>query len=109
MGIGVFRGSTGSSSFYGNQQTAGHKKSRIIATSWCVISLFSAVFIGIIGRKILAADPALASKSGAENILVVLSEKLLPGALVVFAGIIMAGILAATISSSDSYLLIASS
>ena len=50
--------------------------------------------------------PALATASGAENVFIVLSQGLLPAVL---AGIIMAGILAATISSSDSYLLIAAS
>ena len=82
------------------------KRSRIIATSWCVISLAAAVMIGIIGRTLLPVDPTLATKSGAENILIVMSTTYLP---IIIAGLIMAGILAATISSSDSYLLIASS
>lgn len=87
------------------------KMSRRIAMIWVVISLAIAVFIGIIGR---AAYPAmnpelvdvLATKGGAENIFIVMSESFLPPIL---AGLVMAGILAATISSSDSYLLIAAS
>ncbi len=90
------------------------KMSRRIAMVWVVISLAVAVFIGIIGR---AAYPAifdanaegaavLATKSGAENIFIVMSESFLPP---IIAGLVMAGILAATISSSDSYLLIAAS
>lgn len=82
------------------------KKSRRIATVWCVISLFAAVSIGVIGRTLFPAEPSLATASGAENVFVVLSQHLLPPVL---AGVIMAGILAATISSSDSYLLIAAS
>lgn len=82
------------------------KRSRIIATVWCVISLAAAVMIGIIGRTLLPVDETLNSASGAENILIVLSTEYLP---LIVAGLIMAGILAATISSSDSYLLIASS
>ncbi len=82
------------------------QRSRIIATVWCVISLAAAVLLGIIGRKVLPFNETLASKTGAENILIVLSTKLLP---IILAGLIMSGILAATISSSDSYLLIASS
>jgi len=82
------------------------RRSRIIATVWCVISLAAAVMIGIVGRTLLPAEAALNTASGAENILIVMSTKYLP---LVFAGLIMAGILAATISSSDSYLLIASS
>ena len=82
------------------------KRSRIIATVWCVISLAAAVFIGIIGRTLLPVDEALNTASKAENILIVMSTEYLP---LIVAGLIMAGILAATISSSDSYLLIASS
>lgn len=82
------------------------KRSRIIATAWCVISLAAALLIGIIGRTLLPTHDALNTKSGAESILIVLSTEYLP---LIVAGLIMAGILAATISSSDSYLLIASS
>ena len=82
------------------------KRSRIIATVWCVISLAAAVFIGIIGRSLLPTDEALNTGSKAESILIVMSTEYLP---LIVAGLIMAGILAATISSSDSYLLIASS
>lgn len=78
--------------------------SRRIATVWVVISLTVAVFIGIVGRALLPT--ALTTASASENIFIVLSTKLLPPML---AGFIMAGILAATISSSDSYLLIAAS
>jgi len=80
------------------------KKSRRIATIWCVISLLAAVCIGLIGRALYPA--ALLTRSSAENIFIVMSTNLLPAFL---AGIIMSGILAATMSSSDSYLLIASS
>ncbi len=82
------------------------KRSRIIATVWCVISLAAAVMIGIIGRTLLPVNEALNTASKAESILIVMSTEYLP---LIVAGLIMAGILAATISSSDSYLLIASS
>ena len=82
------------------------KKSRRIATVWCVISLTAAVIIGIVGRALLGTDPSLLTKSGAESVFIRLSETLLPP---ICAGVVMAGILAATISSSDSYLLIAAS
>lgn len=80
------------------------KRSRRIAMIWVVISLAVAVFIGIAGRALY--PDALLTKSSAENIFITLSTSLLPPLL---AGFIMAGILAATISSSDSYLLIAAS
>ena len=78
--------------------------SRRIATVWVVISLFAAVMVGVIGRALYPTE--LLTKSSAENIFIVLSQGLLPALL---AGVVMAGILAATISSSDSYLLIAAS
>jgi len=80
------------------------KKSRRIATSWAVLSLGFAVIIGMIGRALYPT--ALTSASSAENIFIVISSNLL---LPLLAGLAMAGILAATISSSDSYLLIAAS
>jgi sodium/proline symporter len=80
------------------------KSSRRIAVIWCAISLFIAVFIGIMGRM-LYPDAHLTS-SAAENIFITLSQGLLPAFL---AGVVMAGILAATMSSSDSYMLIAAS
>ncbi len=82
------------------------KRSRRIATVWVLISLTAAVCIGVLGRYILPTDAALATKSGAENVFAALSQLLFHPVL---AGVIMAGILAATISSSDSYLLIAAS
>ncbi len=80
------------------------KKSRRIALVWVVISLMAAVLIGLIGRALYPT--ALTTASAAENIFIVMSTNLLPPLL---AGLVMAGILAATISSSDSYLLIAAS
>ncbi len=79
-------------------------RSRRIAMIWVVISLAVAVVIGIVGRQ-LYPDAHL-TKSAAENIFITLATNSLPAIL---AGFVMAGILAATISSSDSYLLIAAS
>ena len=86
------------------------KSSRRIAMVWVVISLAVAVFIGIVGRQlymegVLTGDQPL-TKATAENIFINLSQSFMPPLL---AGFVMAGILAATISSSDSYLLIAAS
>lgn len=80
------------------------KRSRRIAMIWVLISLAVAVFIGIVGRQLFGAEHL--TKSSAENIFITLSKSALPP---IFAGLVMAGILAATISSSDSYLLIAAS
>ena len=80
------------------------KYSRRIAMVWVVVSLAVAVFIGIVGRSLYPT--AHLTKAGAENIFITLATSSLPAIL---AGFVMAGILAATISSSDSYLLIAAS
>lgn len=80
------------------------KRSRRIATVWVLISLTIAVFIGLVGRSLYPT--ALLTSSDAENVFILLATNLLPPLL---AGFVMAGILAATISSSDSYLLIAAS
>ena len=79
-------------------------RSRRIAMVWVIISLGVAVFIGIVGRQLYPT--AHLTKSAAENIFITLATTSLPPLL---AGFVMAGILAATISSSDSYLLIAAS
>jgi sodium/proline symporter len=78
--------------------------SRRIAVVWVIISLTAAVTIGIIGRALYPV--ALLTESAAESIFILLSTNFF---VPFFAGIVMAGILAATISSSDSYLLIAAS
>lgn len=80
------------------------KSSRRIAMVWVLISLAVAVFIGIVGRQLYPTVHL--TGTAAENIFITLATSALPPIL---AGFVMAGILAATISSSDSYLLIASS
>lgn len=80
------------------------KRSRRIAMVWVTISLAVAVFIGIVGRQLYPTQHL--TQTSAENIFITLATSSLPPLL---AGFVMAGILAATISSSDSYLLIAAS
>ena len=80
------------------------KRSRCIAMIWVVISLAVAVFIGIVGRQLFPTAHLVSAD--AEKIFITLATSSLPALL---AGFVMAGILAATISSSDSYLLIAAS
>lgn len=80
------------------------KLSRRVAMIWVVISLGVAVFIGIMGRQLFGT--AFLTAGDAESIFIKMSTSFLPPIL---AGLVMSGILAATISSSDSYLLIAAS
>ena len=104
MGLGYFGMPQVLLRFMAIRSTNELTYSRRIAAVWVVISLSVAVFIGIIGR--VAYPAALTTASEAERIFILMSTKLLPPLL---AGLAMAGILAATISSSDSYLLIAAS
>lgn len=90
--------------FMAIRKTKELTKSRRIATVWCLFSLAAAVLIGLIGRAVYPT--ALLTSSASENIFARLASGFLPPLV---AGIVMAGILAATISSSDSYLLIAAS
>ncbi len=90
--------------FMAIRKTSELTLSRRIATIWCAISLTAAVAIGIIGRVLFPT--ALLTQNAAENIFIHLSTNFF---VPLFAGLVMAGILAATISSSDSYLLIAAS
>lgn len=90
--------------FMAAKKSSDIKLSRRIATIWVVISLTAAVAIGIIGR-VLFPD-AFLTQSSSENIFILMSTKFF---IPIFAGFTLAGILAATISSADSYLLIAAS
>ncbi|MDE6961004.1 MAG: sodium/proline symporter [Lachnospiraceae bacterium] len=86
------------------------KLSRRVASVWVVISMAVAIFIGVIGNAMTKAGsiPAL---EDAETILITISDLIsrhgVLAALV--AGVILAGILAATMSTADSQLLAASS
>ncbi len=89
------------------------KLSRRVATVWVVISLAVAVFIGIIGysMSLKGTIPMFETKSAAESIIVTISDALSKYNVVLafVAGIILAGILASTMSTADSQLLAASS
>ena len=99
------------------------KTSRRIATGWVVISLVAAVFIGIIGAaaipelvdrgSLIGADKGMLDKATAasETIFISIAHKLGQSGIfpALAAGLILAGILAATMSTADSQLLAASS
>ena len=86
--------------------------SRRIAAVWVVISMGVAVFIGIVGHAVSAAGriPFLEG-SATETVIVRLSDLLSTYGIfpAIVAGCILAGILAATMSTADSQLLAASS
>lgn len=86
--------------------------SRRIATIWVVISMGVAVLIGIVGNAMVAnGSLEKLAASDSQRIIIVISTLLStfgPIAAII-AGIIFAGILASTMSTSDSQLLAASS
>lgn len=84
--------------------------SRRIASIWVVISMAVAILIGIVGNGMSAAGVIPVLEDG-ETIIIVISQLISSyGALAaILAGIILAGILAATMSTADSQLLAAAS
>lgn len=86
--------------------------SRRIATVWVVISMTVAIFIGICGLAVSKSGWIdTLSGSDSETIIVKIADLLSSqgAAAAILAGIILAGILAATMSTADSQLLAASS
>ena len=87
--------------------------SRRIASIWVVLSMAIAVFIGIIGYSVSVTGkiPMLGSSSESETIIIKLADLMSRHGFIfaLMAGIILAGILAATMSTADSQLLAASS
>lgn len=86
------------------------KLSRRVASVWVVVSMGVAVLIGIVGLG-MVKNNALGALEDSETIIVqianLLSQKGIIFALI--AGVILAGILASTMSTADSQLLAASS
>ena len=87
--------------------------SRRIATTWVIIAMGTAILIGVIGYAIskTGAVGPFASTSEAENLIIRLSHILSEyGIITAFiGGIVLAGILACTMSTADSQLLAAAS
>ncbi|MCR5453274.1 MAG: sodium/proline symporter [Lachnospiraceae bacterium] len=93
------------------------KLSRRVASVWVLISLTIAVFLGVVGRAMTEAgvldslieDPTSSSK--AETLIVVLADMISKNGFLfaLVAGLIIAGILASTMSTADSQLIAASS
>ena len=87
--------------------------SRRIATVWVVIAMFVAVLIGLVGYGMTTAGAVeyLDSASRAEEIIVKIADLISQHGVfaAIVAGLILAGILAATMSTADSQMLAAAS
>lgn len=86
------------------------KLSRRVASSWVVISMGVAIIIGLVGNAMTRAS-ALEQLADSETIIVRIASLISQFGAVpaLLAGVILAGILAATMSTADSQLLAASS
>lgn len=88
------------------------KTSRRIATVWVFISMGVAIIIGIIG-KAMSNEGVIAALGGAdsERVIIHIANLLAESGafFAIIAGVILAGILAATMSTADSQLLCAAS
>lgn len=87
--------------------------SRRIASVWVVISMFVAILIGIIGygASVAGSIPMFSTSAESETVIIRLSGLLGEYGLAasIIAGVVLAGILACTMSTADSQLLTAAS
>jgi len=86
------------------------KLSRRVATVWVVISMAVAIFIGVIGNAMTKVG-SIPKLDDAETIIITIADLISQHGVLaaLVAGVILAGILAATMSTADSQLLAASS
>lgn len=89
------------------------KTSRRVGTVWVVISMAAAIFIGIVGYAVTqtGAIAEMTVSTESQRILIILSDLLAEHGtfFAILAGVILSGILASTMSTSDSQLLAAAS
>lgn len=102
-GLGYFGQPHILSRFMAIRSSAEIKKARIIAMIWVVVSLAAAVCVGIVGRVYLTAP---LEGSATETVFMVMVNTTFP---TIIAGILLAAILAAIMSTADSQLLVTAS
>ena len=87
------------------------KTSRRIATVWVFISMAIAILIGVIGSAVVKNGAVALDSANSQRIIIEISKLISENNafLAIVAGVIIAGILAATMSTADSQLLTAAS
>lgn len=87
------------------------KTSRRIATGWVFISMAIAILIGVIGSAVVKNGAVALDSANSQRIIIEISKLISENNafLAIVAGVIIAGILAATMSTADSQLLTAAS
>lgn len=86
-------------------------KGAAVAVTWTILATSGAVLVGMVGRGLyewatIAGDPAAVTAGTKENILPFMSQELLPAFV---AGVFIAMVLSAIMSTIDSLLVVASS
>ncbi len=97
--------------FMGIEKPSMVKKSATVAIVWVVISLLAAILLAYLGRMFITPDgitlgEELLSVGGQKYVFIKLARYIFPGFI---AGILLAAIIAASMSTADSQLLVASS
>ena len=97
--------------FMGIKKPSMVKKSAIVAIVWVVLSLFAAIMIAYLGRMFVTPNDITLGEElltiGAQKLVFIkLARYIFPGFV---AGILLAAIIAASMSTADSQLLVASS
>lgn len=97
--------------FMGIKKPSMVKKSAIVAIVWVVLSLFAAIMIAYLGRMFVTPNGITLGEelltAGAQKLVFIkLARYIFPGFI---AGILLAAIIAASMSTADSQLLVASS
>ena len=80
------------------------KKSAVVAIVWVVLSIGAACFMAYLARMIVGEE--LLTKGAQKTVFIVMARKFFPPAI---AGFLLAAIMAASVSTADSQLLVASS
>ncbi len=97
--------------FMGIEKPSMVKKSAIVAIVWVVLSLFAAIMIAYLGRMFITPDgitlgEELLADGSQKLVFIKLARYIFPGFI---AGVLLAAIIAASMSTADSQLLVASS
>ena len=90
--------------FMAIKESSMAKKSAIVAIVWVVLALLSVILIALFGRMLIGAE--LLANDKQSMVFVELSRLLFPAAI---SGILLSAIIAASMSTADSQLLVASS
>lgn len=91
--------------FQATRSNADLKTARRIAIGWTAVSMFGAMLIGLVGLVYVTQHPTLTLDDGEKIFMLLVNAVFHP----VIAGILLAAILAAIMSTADSQLLVCSS